>query len=89
MALLESLVRGIPVIATDCPTGPRDIVIPGKNGWLSPPGDVEALATTLTQALTHGPLAWDAQTIRDDVVARFGPNQVFARARRVMQKAGP
>ncbi len=34
MSLLESLASGIPVIAVDCPTGPREIVIDKFNGLL-------------------------------------------------------
>lgn len=34
MVLIESLVLSCPVIATDCPTGPREIVIHEKNGLL-------------------------------------------------------
>lgn len=34
MVLIESLVLSCPVIATDCPTGPREIVIDGENGLL-------------------------------------------------------
>lgn len=87
MALLESLVRGIPVIATDCPTGPRDIVIPEKNGWLSPPGDVKTLAVHLDQALHQVPLAWDGDAIRKDAIARFGAGRVFERVRHAIENA--
>ena len=34
-AILESLALGIPVVATDCPSGVRELIVPGKNGWLS------------------------------------------------------
>lgn len=87
MALLEALVRGIPVIATDCPTGPRDIVIPGKNGWLSPVGDVKTLAAHLEEALGQTSLAWDGNAIREDVITRFGAGPVFERVRRALAAA--
>lgn len=32
--ILESLILGIPVVATDCPSGIREIVSEGRNGWL-------------------------------------------------------
>lgn len=87
MVLLEALARGIPVIATDCPAGPRDIVRPGRNGWLVPPGDPAAV----TQALQHfvgrpeGGLAMTAEERRLDAVARFSASTVWARIRSVLE----
>jgi len=46
-ALLEAMAMGCPSIAANCPSGPADIVIPGKNGLLVPSGSVEALAEAL------------------------------------------
>lgn len=40
---VEAMACGTPVIACDC-GGPKDYVIPGKNGWLIPSGDSHALA---------------------------------------------
>ena len=34
MVLIESLAAGLPVISSNCPTGPNDIVQDGKNGYL-------------------------------------------------------
>ena len=40
-SLLESLALGVPVIATDCPSGIREIVTNGENGYLvSMKGDI-------------------------------------------------
>ena len=47
MVLIESLVLSCPVIATDCPTGPREIVIDGENGLLVDNGNQEALTEAL------------------------------------------
>lgn len=46
MVLLEAIARGIPVISSNCPTGPEDIVS-DFNGYLYPPGDVQALTEKL------------------------------------------
>jgi glycosyltransferase involved in cell wall biosynthesis len=46
----EAQAMGRPVIATDH-GGARETVVPGETGWLVPPGDPDALATALGQAL--------------------------------------
>lgn len=40
MVLIESLVRGLPVLSSNCPTGPRDIIRNGENGYLYKMGDL-------------------------------------------------
>jgi glycosyltransferase involved in cell wall biosynthesis len=49
--LLEALAVGTPVVATDCPSGPAEILDYGKYGQLVPVQDVEALARALEAAL--------------------------------------
>lgn len=47
--LIEALGLGRPVIATDCETGPREIIQPGDNGLLVPVADTAALSAALDQ----------------------------------------
>jgi len=53
-ALIEALAAGTPVVATDCPVGPREILAGGERGALVPVGDSRALAAAMLQALSHG-----------------------------------
>lgn len=55
IVLIEALALGIPAVATDCPTGPREILQDGKFGKLTPPGDAEALAKALMETLDSPP----------------------------------
>jgi glycosyltransferase involved in cell wall biosynthesis len=49
--LTEALALGTPVVATDCPSGPSEILQHGRVGPLVPVGDDEALATAMAHTL--------------------------------------
>ncbi|ELR96303.1 glycosyltransferase [Gloeocapsa sp. PCC 73106] len=49
--IVEAMACGTPVVATDCPYGPREIINSGVNGLLVKPGDSEALAEGIIQVL--------------------------------------
>lgn len=49
--LIEALFCGPPVVATDCPSGPREVLDGGRHGRLVPVGDAAAMATALEDAL--------------------------------------
>lgn len=49
--LVEALACGCPVVSTDCPSGPREILEDGKWGRLVPVGNQEALTEAMAQSL--------------------------------------
>jgi glycosyltransferase involved in cell wall biosynthesis len=50
--LIEAMALGIPVVSTDCESGPSEILADGKYGYLTPVGDSDALAVAILQVLS-------------------------------------
>ena len=65
--LIEALACGVPVVATNCPSGPDEILAQGKYGILCPVGDIEAIAAGILKVLRGegikpGPESWAPYT---------------------------
>jgi glycosyltransferase involved in cell wall biosynthesis len=52
--LIEALGLDLPIISTDCPAGPREILEDGRYGILIEPEDVDAMARSIKSYLTKG-----------------------------------
>jgi glycosyltransferase involved in cell wall biosynthesis len=68
--LLESLALGTPVVSTDCPSGPAEVMTGALARFLTPVGDAAALARAMADAL-HGYPA-----IPDELLARYAPQRI-------------
>ena len=86
--LVEALATGTPVVATNCPGGPREILADGKYGSLVPIDDVRAMAEAISSAINTPAAAEDllqaAERFRADRIAgqyleAFGLDRYTAR----------
>ena len=73
-SLVEAMATGTPVVSTDCPNGPREILDNGRYGPLVPVDDETALARAMLKTL-HSPLPaailkQGVERFRDTVIAR-------------------
>lgn len=71
--LAEALATGAPVVATDCPSGPREMLADGRHGPLVPVADPVALRRAVGAVLDDPP---DAQVQRAAVAAYTLPAAV-------------
>jgi glycosyltransferase involved in cell wall biosynthesis len=69
--LLEAMCLGVPVVATDCPSGPSEILDGGRHGRLVPVGDAAALAAAIGETLER-PIAPER-----DATARYELDSVI------------
>lgn len=74
-ALIEAVSLDVPAVSTDCLSGPREILLDGRGGVLTPVGDAEALAQAIVNVLRN-PEAAKARV----AVAREGLNRFHAPA---------
>lgn len=75
--VVEALACGTPVVATDCPSGPREILGRDAPEWLVPTGDAAALAAVIARMLAE-----PADATRVDL-SRFAAEAVATRYERL------
>lgn len=84
MTILEAMHAGVPVVATDCPHGPGEIITDGSDGLLVPPGDPDALATGLLRLINDPGLRHVLGTAGRATVQRYEPATIADRYERLI-----
>ncbi len=67
--IIEAIALGTPVISTDCPSSPREILANGKYGELVPVGDSQAMAEAIKRVLAGNIKSVDAAWLEQFSVA--------------------
>ena len=76
--LVEALAVGTPVVSTDCPSGPAEILQGDWRRWLVPTGDPNALAEKINRALK------EKQKPESDLIANFHIEAIIERHLRLL-----
>jgi len=75
----EALSLKTPVVSTDCPTGPSEILVGRFSDYLVPTDDVDALASGIVKALAYYP------QITNDIFERFEDNIIVKQYIKLME----
>jgi glycosyltransferase involved in cell wall biosynthesis len=88
LALLEGMACRVPVLATDCPSGPLEVLDGGRLGRLVPPGNAEALADAIEDAMDRYP-DWSARVVaaRQRIEREFSVESEMERLQQLIDAA--
>ncbi|WCN83028.1 glycosyltransferase [Micromonospora sp. LH3U1] len=93
MTIVEAMRLGLPVVSTDCPVGPREIIQHGVDGLLVPMEDIGAYASALRTLMHDDDLRARLAKLAPVNAARFDPETLadaFARqCSAVLAERGP
>ncbi len=88
LALLEAMACGVPVVASDCVSGPREVLAGGEFGTLVPPDNPEALAEAIAGAAQNTE-AMKSRTdaARKQIETSYSAPAVIARLEQLLEHA--
>jgi glycosyltransferase involved in cell wall biosynthesis len=85
--ILESMAAGTPVVATDCPSGPAELLQGGRCGLLVPMNDPQRLSEAIVRLLGSDELRLGLSEAGRRRIADFSPDAITVRWDRVFSEA--
>jgi glycosyltransferase involved in cell wall biosynthesis len=83
-SLIEAVAVGLPCIAADCLTGPREVLLDGEGGLLFPVGDGAALAADIDDYLNHETLREQQLLAGREGLSRFLLENAIAKYKKII-----
>ncbi|MFJ7073809.1 glycosyltransferase family 4 protein [Streptomyces sp. NPDC098781] len=87
MTIVEAMRCGLPVVSTDCPYGPGEIIDDGVDGRLVPVGDREAMSAALLELVRDDERRRRMGRTAMENARRFAPVPVVEQAERMIEAA--
>ncbi|MFB6933916.1 glycosyltransferase family 4 protein [Streptomyces sp. HUAS 31] len=87
MTIVEAMRCGLPVVSTDCPYGPGEIIEDGTDGRLVPVGDRESMSAALLELVRDDERRRRMGRRALENARRFGPVPVVEQAERLIDEA--
>jgi len=84
--LCEAMACGLPVISTDCPYGPCEIIRNGVDGLLVPPSDLEALSAALDKLMGDEAERRRLASRASEIVDRLSQESIMRRWEQVVEE---
>ncbi|MFE5812626.1 glycosyltransferase family 4 protein [Streptomyces sp. NPDC056479] len=84
MTIVEAMRCGLPVVSTDCPHGPGEIIEDGVDGRLVPVGDREAMSAALLELVRDDERRRRMGRTAMENARRFAPGPVVEQAERMI-----
>jgi glycosyltransferase involved in cell wall biosynthesis len=77
MVMIEAMSHALPIVAFDCPTGPRDVLTDEVDGLLVPPRDTDAIAEAMNRLIKDRDLRVRLGAAAVRTAERFDPEAVM------------
>lgn len=79
MVIIEAMRCGLPVVSTDCPHGPADMITNGENGFLIPMDDDEAYVSAVSVLMNDAALRRRMGARAQESSRRYGMDAIVQR----------
>jgi GalNAc-alpha-(1->4)-GalNAc-alpha-(1->3)-diNAcBac-PP-undecaprenol alpha-1,4-N-acetyl-D-galactosaminyltransferase len=78
MAHCEAMSSGLPIVSTDCESGPREIIRQNVDGLLVETGNVDAIAAGMETLMSNHMLRKQLAKRAPEILDRFGMDQIIS-----------